>query len=261
MVGSGSLTVVGCGIVAPAHVTSEARAYIVASDCVLSLVADPIAAAWLTSVNPQTRSLTHYYEVGKARRDTYEEIVAEIVETVRSGQRVCAVTYGHPGVYAYALHESVRRVRVLGLNALMLPGVSADACLFAELGIDPAHSGLCSFEASDFLMYDRHIDTTATLILWQIGVIGERSYKTDRGVWNIDGVRVLIERLCEAYPPDHEVTVYQAARFITERSTIARLPLHALASAPITPLSTLVILPATARVLNRAIYNRLTASA
>ncbi len=257
----GSLTAVGCGILAPAQITNEALVHLAGADCVLSLIADPVAAAFLASVNPQTRSLAGHYGVGKPRIQTYEDITADIVETVRSGQRVCAVTYGHPGIYAYPLHESIRRVRALGLNAQMVPGVSADACLFAELGIDPARSGTTSFEATDFLIYDRHIDLTTTLILWQIGVIGERAYKTDSGPWNTDGVHALAERLCEAYPADHEVTVYQAARFITERSTIARVPLHALATAPITPLSTLVVPPAAARILNRAAYQRLTASA
>lgn len=253
----GSLMVVGCGIIAPAQVTNETRLHIERADRVFSLVADPVAAAWLESVNPRVESLAIFYEVDKPRRQTYDEMVATIVSAVRTGEAICAVSYGHPGVFAYPLHESIRQVRALGFEATMLPAVSAEDCLFAELGIDPAQTGACSFEATDFLIYDRHIDLTATIILWQIGVIGERSYKTARAVWNIDGVHALVERLELAYGGDHEVIVYEAARLVTDRSTIIRTPLRELASTHITTLSTLVIPPAAKRVVNRAAYDRL----
>lgn len=254
----GSLTAVGCGIVAPAHATRQAWVQIESAHLVLSLVADPIAAGWLASVNPNVRSLAVYYAVGKPRRQTYEDMVLDIVGEVVSGKQVCAVSYGHPGVFAYPLHESIRRVRERGLSATMFPAVSAEDCLFADLGIDPAQSGCCSFEATDFLLYDRHIDETATLILWQIGVIGERSYKLTRETWNLDGVDALVERLRSAYPADHHVILYEAARLVTDDPTIEHLSLDRLASAPITTLSTLVVPPAAKPAVNRSMYARLT---
>jgi len=253
----GSLTVVGCGIRAPGQVTQEALVHIERATRVFSLVADPLAEAWLASINPMTQSLAGFYAVDKPREQTYEDMVATIVATVERGERVCAVAYGHPGVYAYPLHEAIRRVRALHLDATMLPGISAEDCLYAELGIDPAQTGACSFEATDFLIYDRHVDRTATLILWQIGVIGEWSYKRVAGVWNIDGVHALIERLERSYDRDHEVIVFQSARLITGESIVVRTPLHALAAAPITPLSTLVIPPAAKPVANLALFARL----
>ena len=252
--------VVGCGIIAPAQVTTEARLHIERADCVFSLVADPVAAQWLTSVNPRTQSLAGLYRVDKPRRETYEEMTATIVARVVDGASVCAVSYGHPGVFARPLHDAVKRVRAAGLEATMLPAVSAEDCLFAELGIDPAQTGACSFEATDFLIYDRHVDRTATIILWQIGVIGERSYKRQSDAWNIDGVRALVERLERSYGAEHEVIVYQAAQLITGRSTIVRTRLRDLANAPITTLSTLVIPPADKRILNEAVYARLTSA-
>jgi len=254
----GSLTVVGCGIQAPTQVTHEALVHIERAEHVFSLVADPLAEAWLARLNPQTESLAWLYSTEKPRDQTYEEMVSRIVAAVSSGERVCAVAYGHPGVFAYPLHEAIRRIHALDLDAVMLPAVSAEDCLYAELGIDPAETGVCSFEATDFLVYDRHADRTSTLILWQIGVIGERSYKREFGVWNRDGVHALIERLERSYDRDHEVILFQSTRLVTGRSIIVRTPLHALAATPITPLSTLVIPPAAKPVANLALFARLT---
>lgn len=92
----------------------------------------------------------------------------------------------------------------------------------------------------------------------QIGVIGERSYKREHDVWNRDGVYALIERLERSYEHEHEVIVFQSARLVTGRSVIVRMPLHALAAAPITPLSSLVIPPAAKPVANLALFARLT---
>src|SRR6266550_2938645 len=58
----------------------------------------------------------------------------------------------------------------------MLPAVSALDCLVADLGIDPATTGLQSYEATDFIVHRRRPDTAATLVLWQIGVVGELGY-------------------------------------------------------------------------------------
>jgi hypothetical protein len=61
-------------------------------------------------------------------------------------------------------HESIRRARMEGISACMLPGISAEDCLFAELGIEPSENGCQSFEATDFLVYKRKFDNRSSLI-------------------------------------------------------------------------------------------------
>ena len=63
-------------------------------------------------------------------------MVERILSYVRRGLNVCVVFYGHPGVHPG--HESIRRARMEGFSASKLPGISAEDCLFAELGIDPS---------------------------------------------------------------------------------------------------------------------------
>jgi hypothetical protein len=89
----------------------------------------------------------------------------------------------------------------------MLPGVSTEDCLFADLGIDPA-AGCQSYEATDFLLNGRRIDTSAALVLWQAGVVGDLRYRQGPAT---DGLRVLVDHLLHLYPGDHRVMVYEAA--------------------------------------------------
>ena len=51
--------------------------------------------------------------------------------------------------------------------------MSALDTLCADLGVDPAHPGLQTHEATDALVRQRALDTSLHVILWQVGVIGE----------------------------------------------------------------------------------------
>ena len=94
---------------------------------------------------------------------------------VRAGKRVCGAFYGHPGVFAGVPHEAIEQARREGYDAHMEPGVSAEDCLYADLGIDPGRYGCQHFEASQLMLYRRRIDPSAYLVLWQVGVAGDRS--------------------------------------------------------------------------------------
>lgn len=239
--GGGSLTTVGIGIRAPAQTTLEASSQIEHAEKVFSLCADPLAEYWIRSLNASTESLSYLYAVGKERRETYREMVEQIMGAVRENVRVCAVAYGHPGVAAYPLHEAVRRARAEGFHAEMFAGVSAEDCLFAELGVDPVSQGCRSYEATDFLLHPRGADPTSHLILWQIGAIAITAFKPEVAVWNPKGVAILAETLLEDYPPDHEVVIYEAAQLPLCDSMIERAALKKLPQARMTPMSTLFV--------------------
>jgi uncharacterized protein YabN with tetrapyrrole methylase and pyrophosphatase domain len=253
----GGLDAIGIGIRAPEQSTLQGAALIKYADKVYSLVADPLAEYWIRTLNRETESLGGLYGEGKLRRHTYLEMVERIVGSVRADLRVCAVTYGHPGVSSYPLHESVRRVRAEGFPAKMLAGISAEDCLYADLGIDPIDDGCRSYEATDFLVHRRGIDSASNLILWQIGVIGETTFKPGKEIWNPEGLSVLTQTLLEAYPDDHQVVVYEAAQFPLCEPSIVRTELKKLASAPVTILSTLFVPPATNPVVDEAMMRRL----
>ena len=57
----------------------------------------------------------------------------------------------------------------------MLPAVSALDCLFADLGIDPGGGGCQTYDADAFLPGGPAVDPEATLLLLQVGMLGESS--------------------------------------------------------------------------------------
>src|SRR5439155_1808739 len=133
---------------------------------------DAVTEQALLEMNPRAESMKALYREDRRRRATYDAMVERILAEVRTRAVVCAVFYGHPGVFVAPSHEAIRRARAEGHTALMLPGISAEDCLFADLGIDPSRFGCQSYEATDFLVHRRRIDRTAALVLWQIGTVG-----------------------------------------------------------------------------------------
>ena len=208
---TGSLTVVGTGIDIVTQLTPAAQATIAAADEVLYLVADPVSALRVEALNPRARSLDELYAPTKDRRTTYEEIVAEIVSAVHAGADVCAVLYGHPGVFAYPGHAAVARLRGDGVPARMLPAVSSLDCLFADLGIDPARTGLQAYEATGFVTREPTVDADATLLLLQVGMLGVSGGAATAAVPG--RFRRLALRLAELYGSDREAILYEAPTY------------------------------------------------
>lgn len=237
----GSLVVVGVGITGVPQTTPEAAAFMSRAEQLFYLVLDPLTAAWIRSLNATATALDDCYAPGKARRETYQEITRRITQPVFAGCRVCAAFYGHPGVLVLPSRAAVRAVRRAGLPAQVVPGISAEACLYADLDLDPGTAGVQSFEATDFLLYRRRFDPTSALILWQIGVLGDTDTRRAYEPYRADRMAVLVRRLRRAYPARHRVALYEAATFPGAKPVIRRVPLEHLARTPMTPVSTLYV--------------------
>jgi uncharacterized protein YabN with tetrapyrrole methylase and pyrophosphatase domain len=236
----GRLTVVGTGI-SFGQLTLEARGAIQRAERVLYVVADAITERWIEENAPGSESLYDCYGPGKSRMTSYLEMVERILDAAREGAQVCAAFYGHPGVFVYPSHEAVRRARQEGIPARMLPGVSAEDCLFAEVGFDPAMRGCQSFEATDFLLRRRRFDPTSNLVLWQVGVLGALDFQPDG--YDTSGLTVLQGDLVETYGGDHEVVLYEASLDPISESRIERFALEKLASTRLTGNATLYVPP------------------
>ncbi len=241
--GRGQLVVVGTGLRTTGHLTTEAIAWIRAADKLLYVVGDPVAEEVLRMLNPDgVESLQDLYGEGKDRLQTYEQMIDRILACVRSGLRTCAAFYGHPGVFVYPSHAAIARARAEGYAAIMLPGVSAEDCLFADLGIDPAAAGCQSYEATDFLFSARRVEPSAALVLWQVGVVGNTTYTA--GEYDRSLLPLLVAKLCETYSPHHPVIAYEAAVHIGCPPRITPYPLAQLAAAPMSAATTLFVPPA-----------------
>lgn len=254
---AGSLTCVGTGMTLGSHLTPLARSYIETADVVFMAVSDAMVELWLKQMNPDVRSLQPFYRVGKSRAETYRQMVDAILTEVRAGKKVCGAFYGHPGVFALPPHEAIRIARREGFRAHMEPGVSAEDCLYADLGIDPGTYGCQHYEASQLLFYKRRIDPTAYLVLWQVGVVGDQSlarFSTGRQYR-----AALVDVLMKDYPPGHKVTIYRAATLPTEQPQIRRIALQRLAAVAVDLADTLVLPPSRRLAANPRMVRRLAA--
>jgi len=238
---AGSLVVVGVGIGGVHQTTPEALAHMRQADRLFYLALDPVTETWLSSVNPGASSLYGSYATGKPRLRSYREMTARILSAVQSGQRVCVAFYGHPGVLVMVTRFAVRAVRRIGRPAHIVPGISAEALLYADLDVDPGTSGVQSFEATDFLLYKRRSDPTSALILWQIGVLGELTLRDVKLPVRADRIEVLVKRLLRDYPRHHRVVLYEASTFPTRKPIVERVALSKLPRANIRPMMTMYV--------------------
>jgi hypothetical protein len=253
----GSLVCVGVGMTLGSHMTPLARSYIEKADVVFTALSDGVIELWLAKMNPDVRSLQHLYKEGKSRPETYRQMVETLLTEVRAGKQVCGAFYGHPGVFAWPPHKAIEIARAEGYPAHMEPGVSAEDCLYADLGFDPGRFGCQHYEASQLMFYRRRIDPSAYLILWQIGVAGDQSFA--RFSTGAQYRRLLVELLAGDYDLSHEVIVYRAATLPIHQPRIERMPLGSLPDADIDMHATLVIPPSRALEPNTEIRERLSA--
>ena len=111
------------------NITVESLAWMSIADVLFYLVADPVAEAVIRELNPRAISLHGHYGEGVHRSKSYEAMIEEIMRSVRDGKRTVAAFYGHPGVFAFPSHESIRRARREAFPAQLPRSDSAGAGL------------------------------------------------------------------------------------------------------------------------------------
>lgn len=237
----GSLIVVGVGMTLGSHLTPIARNAIGHADVVFVAVSHQLVEDWIRGMNPDVRSLQPHYVEGRSRLIGYRAMVAEVLTEVRAGKRVCGAFYGHPGVFAWVPHRAVAEARAAGFDAVMEPGISAEDCLYADLGVDPGTHGCVHHEATRWLLESRPVDTAALLVLWQAGLVGDVTLSVEPNT-RVRRQR-LVDKLCRSYPIDHPVTLYEAATLPIHRFRADTVALGELAHATFDAHTTLVIRP------------------
>ena len=259
----GKLVCVGTGMRMAGQLTPLARSYIETADVVVAAVPNRFSRKWLQDIAKEYICLLDYYAdcdiEGKDRLDTYQRMSATILKEVRAGTPVCAAFYGHPGIFACISHMAIAAARAEGFSAEMLPGISAEDCLVADLGIDPGRTGMQSMEATQFMVFERRIDPTALLILWQPYIAGDLTRK--RFDTTPARLQVLVDKLARDYPLDHPVILYEAATNPLETARIETIVLRDLPSAVLNGITTLVIPAAHALMRDEATVAQLNALA
>ncbi|HEV8630146.1 MAG TPA: SAM-dependent methyltransferase [Thermoanaerobaculia bacterium] len=246
------LTLVGTGYRVAGQVTPETWLTMERADCLFYLVTDPATSGWLRSLNPRARSLHDCYREGEDGTLAAGRMVARMLAPLRAAATaaggegtepaVCAAFYGHPAVLVHPARLAAEQARAEGFAVHMLPAISCEDCLFADLGVDPAVPGRVLCDATDFLLRPRRFDTSAALVLLQAGAVGVRRFHSGREPSRA-GLRLLAEALGQQYPADHPVVLYEIDPLPPFDPRILRLPLAELAEAPASVVTTLYVTP------------------
>ena len=105
------------------------------------------------------------------------------------------------------------------------------------------------------MFYQRRIDPSAYLVLWQAGLAGDRSFR--RFATPAAYRQLLVDLLAADYPLDHPCTIYEAATLPINAPRIEPVALGDLARAELRMQSTLVLPPARPMQQNPAMLARL----
>jgi hypothetical protein len=137
----------------------------------------------------------------------------------------------------------------------MLPGISAEDCLYAGLGVELGIVGSQHFEASQFMFYRRSVDPSAYLILWQVGIAGDKSaakLSTGKAYRQI-----LVELLNEYYPNEHSVVLYECPTVAIKQPRIEWITLGDFVDAELFLITTMLFPPSEKLQKNQLIIGRL----
>ncbi|HHS2910708.1 SAM-dependent methyltransferase [Legionella pneumophila serogroup 1] len=240
------LIVVGSGIKSISHLTEETKRVIQSADKVLYLINEDNLKQWIQREAKNSESLDSIYFSSEKRIEAYQALTNHIIEEYKKVSILCVVFYGHPTVFADSALNAVRQIKKDGGEAIILPAVSAQDCLFSDLEIDPGDQGCFSIEATELVLFERFIDVHAHLILWQVANFGRTDGK------KANNLSILKDYLSDYYPADYSICLYEAPSLPTCSPRIEWIQLCHMDQSVISSITTVYIPP----IENKAISNK-----
>lgn len=217
--------IVGLGILNVDQMTRETERIIRRSKEVLYVDTGVATRTYLESLCPLvTPMYERCYEEDGHRLTAYHHMAVQVLEAAMDHPPVTFAMHGHPIVGVYAPFLIRDMAGLLGLEVLVLPGVSAMDSLFAELMIDPCVSGMQMYEATDLLLRRRPLQPDVPTLIWQIGCVETRLHTTR--VSKPERFNGLRGHLLRFYPPDHEVVAAFSTPHPMMPSTVHRFRLQ-----------------------------------
>ncbi|KAK6511613.1 hypothetical protein TWF481_000528 [Arthrobotrys musiformis] len=208
MANTGSLTLVGTGVRSLCQLTLEAIQEVEGADVIYYAVRDAATEGFIKKKNEKAIDLYQYFinDDNIPEADIYIQIAEVLLADTRSGLRVVGVFFGHPGLFMSPNRRALAIAQAEGYTAKMLPGISVDDCLLADLGIDPSFVGCLTCEARDFLIHDHIGLASRHVIMYEIGYLG--FYGDDS---KEDHFQYLAQKLEDTYGASHPLVNYTAA--------------------------------------------------
>ena len=204
-----------------------------------------------------SESLDQIYFSETDRQVSYDKIRDKILTELETYNFITVVLYGHPTIFADPGLQAIIAAQQNSIETIILPGISIENCLYADLKVDPGQFGCFHVEATELLLYDKIIDPTAHLCIWQPGMIGNRSApKKNQKNKHLELLRI---KLNKYYPDNHVSILYEASMYTGVEPLIHKFPLYDIEAQTIGTLSTLYIPPLPQRKPDLEIMNQITA--
>ena len=126
--------------------------------------------------------------------------------------------------------------------------------MYADLGIDPGKYGCTHLEASQFMFRNKSFDASSYLILWQVGIAGDKTLT--KFSTTAEYKQVLVDMLLQTYPAEFEIIIYECAVLPIDKTRIHTITLRELAQAEISLKTTIVFPPLRKTELNKAVVKK-----
>ncbi|AOU05315.1 SAM-dependent methyltransferase [Legionella pneumophila] len=231
------LIVVGSGIKSISHLTEETKRVIQNADKVLYLVNEDNLKQWIQREAKRSESLDSIYFSSEKRIEAYQALTNYIIEEYKKVSILCVIFYGHPTFFADSALNAVRKIKKDGGEAIILPAISAQDCLFSDLEIDPGDQGCFSIEATELVLFQRQIDIHSHLILWQVANFGRIDGKKS------SKLSILKDYLSDYYSKEYTICLYEAPSLPTHKPRIEWIKLSNLDESNIEPITTVYVPP------------------
>ncbi|AGH53213.1 TPA: methylase [Legionella pneumophila subsp. pneumophila] len=239
------LIVVGSGIKSISHLTEETKRVIQSADKVLYLINEDNLKQWIQRETKNSESLDSIYFSSEKRIEAYQALTTHIIEEYKKVSILCVVFYGHPTVFADSALNAVRQIKQDNGEAIILPAVSSQDCLFSDLEIDPGDQGCFSIEATELVLFERCIDIHAHLILCQVANFGRTDGK------KTSSLSILKDYLSGYYPADYSICLYEAPSLPTYPPRIEWIQLRNLELSAISSITTVYIPPIEKKAISK----------
>lgn len=240
------LALVGTGIKTISHLTEEAKGYICSCDKVLYLVNEPLLESYLKRNAKVAESFESIYFNSKLRKTIYDNIAKKIHDEFEKVNSLCVVIYGHPCIFATPGLLALSTIKTgFNVKTVVCPAISALDCLYSDLRFDPAIGGTQLFDATEYLVYEKTIETTSHVIFMQIGMVGNLGLPTN--TTNTEAMNFIKDKLIKAYKKNKIAIIYEAALYPHTSPKVTEFELCNLDKQDFTPLSTLYIPPEESR--------------
>ncbi len=200
------LYLLGTGLCASRHLTSETRAALERCRIVLHLTGEN---QLLRRLNPNVHDLgSEYWQKGDWN-ESFQRLVNRVMEEVKHGPGVASVIYGHP-LFFDDVHAELRcQAQRCGYSCVVLPAVSSLDTISIDLGIDYGE-GLQVFEATDLVENSLSLNVYLHTLIFQVGEFG--TSVTPDAIFVECGRLLRLQRYLEQYfPSEHYVTAVYSA--------------------------------------------------